>query len=182
MIILTEEEKRTKKGWLFLLLFGLLLSAAAIFGVVGPQKTPPPPIFSLIGLGFGAAFAYLYYSLCYRRATTFLLTFSLISFWASLLTNAILLFKGVLPIDLFIGLSLITGALNYIFTLRLRRLNKALKGYAKFPEESKEAAASFQSATSQAEVRGVYSEGVKKWPHLKWVLKRERTIKAKTVI
>jgi hypothetical protein len=175
---LTEKEKQTKKGWLILLFSGILINAAVWFGIVRSQEMPQIPlVFRILGLGVGVAFAYLYYALCYRRTTTFLLTFSLVSFWLALACNAILLFKGLLPWDPFLGITLVTGALNYFFTWRLRGLNKALKGYAKFPEESGDAAAIMQSAVSQSELEIFYSAGLKKWPHLKWVLKRERGIR-----
>ena len=141
--------------------------------------TEIPLLFRALGFGSGVAFAFLYYALCYRRTTTFLLTFSMVSLWLSLLANAVLVLKGSLPVDLLLVLTLVTGSINYIFTWKLRNLNKALKGYAKFPEESKEAAAWIQSAASKSELQNFFSEGLKKWPRLKWVLKRERRMKEK---
>jgi hypothetical protein len=130
-------------------------------------------------LGFVATLvcSYLYYALCYKRKTTFLLTVSLVSFWVGLIWNGIFLLKGMEEIDFLFGCSLILGIFNYLFTRKLRHLNKALQGYAKFPKDSKEAVALMQSATSPKQLQNFFCEGIKKWPRLKWVLQRELKIR-----
>jgi len=174
--ILTQKEKQTKKGWLILLFVAVLTNVAVFFGWLGSM--PDLPLFArLAGIAGAATMAYLYYLICYRRTTTFLLTFSLICFWVTLLTNMYLLSQRMIPFDLLFKITLVTGSLNYYFTWQLRRLNKALKEYAKFPEESREATAFIQSAASPIELKVFIAEGLKKWPHLKWVLKREQRIK-----
>jgi len=179
MEFLTEEEKTTKKWWLVFLFVSVLLSASVFFGVLGTQKIGELPLpLRLFSLGTSIAFAYIYYALCYRRTKTFLLTLSLISFWLTSFTNVILLLNRSLPLDLFLTLSFLAGVVNYIFTRRLRHLNKALKGYAQYPSESQEASAWIQAAQSKGQLQQLFSEGLKKWPRLKWVLRREKAIKS----
>lgn len=181
--LLTENEQKTRKGWLVLLFIATSMNAIVFFGLLGTENMPTPGIeipltLRIFGFATGLSFCYLYYALCYRRSTTFLLTFSLVAFWLSLLSDALLYFKGTLRLDLFFGVTLVTGIINYFFTRKLRHLNKALKGYAKFPEESKEAAALIQSAASKEELQNFFADGIKKWPRLKWVLQRERNNKS----
>ncbi len=178
---LMESERKTRKWWLALLCVGLLMNGLVIFGLLG-KKMPTPGIetsfsFRIFIFGVSVAFYYLYYVLCYQKSTTFLLTFSLVAFWFGIVANIVFWMQGLLPIDLFFCVASIVGILNYIVSLKLRRLNKSLNGYANFPEDSKEAASLFESALSKEELQNLFAEGLKKWPHLKWVLRREKKIK-----
>jgi hypothetical protein len=185
--ILTESEWKTRKVWVALLFIGIWMNAMVFFVLLGTEKIPTPGIeiafpFRIFGFATGVTFSYLYYALCYQRRTTFLLTFSLAAFWVSLIADLVFFLKGALQVDLFFVFSLVFRTISYIFTWKLRHLNKALKGYAKFPEESREATALIQSAASKEELQNLFSDGVKKWPRLKGVLERERKIKSIAIV
>jgi cobalamin synthase len=176
--VLTKDEIQTRKWWVRILFASVLFSVYMLFFLEHTNLATLSFAVRFLGVFSGAIFAYIYYTLCYKKQTTFLLSFSLVGFWFSLFVNAALFLSNKIEIDPFLGISTVMGTVSYIFTRRLRHFNKAIKGYKKYPDEVSNVATLIQDASSKEELERAFVGGVKKWPHLKWVLRREKKIRA----